>query len=321
MLSKCLLAALGLAALLAASMLQAAQKPSAPLQAFAQAKPTDYVGDERCAGCHEEVVDGFPKSPHAIYVHNQGLSVDRQGCESCHGPGRAHIESQEQGKHIIAYGKLSPKEVVDACLRCHGDLMKKPHFRSEAHARAGLSCISCHQIHPKPAEGGLLQNHGLVKHVFAATKDSNPLLRYDEATLCNECHKPEVAAFRKSSHHPVPEGRLTCSDCHSIHPTNADKLKKSSIKDNCVTCHSEIAGPFVYEHDPVAGWTGGGCVECHNPHGSQNPKLLVAFSRGLCLQCHTAQGGSNHFPGQSCWVSGCHAALHGSNHDPRLLVK
>lgn len=114
---------------------------------------------------------------------------------------------------------------------------------------------------------------------------------------------------------------MNCSDCHSIHPTNADRLKKSTLKDRCVTCHQDVAGPFAFEHDPVAGFTGGGCKECHGPHGTNNPAMLTSSSRGLCIQCHTDKGGINHHPGQSCWTSGCHVAVHGSNHDPRLLSK
>lgn len=296
---------------------------SRSLEAFAQAKAGDFVGEARCAECHEQFAKDFPQSPHAIYVHNASLPIDRQGCEACHGPAKDHVNEDDPGKHILAYPKLSPKEVIDACLRCHGDLMKKPHFNSEPHARAGLACTNCHQIHPKAyLQNPLADDRGTVKsQVFAATKDSNLLLRSDEATLCASCHKPEVADFRKNSHHPVPEGRMNCSDCHSIHPTTADRLKTSALKDKCVTCHRDVAGPFAFEHDPVAGWTGGGCMECHNPHGSNNPRLLNAFSRGLCLQCHTNEGGSSHFPGQSCWTSGCHVAIHGSNHDPRLLSK
>ena len=86
----------------------------------------------------------------------------------------------------------------------------------------------------------------------------------------------------------------------------------------CVTCHGNVAGPFVYEHDPVVGLTGEGCMECHRPHGSNNPKLLTTFSRGACAQCHTDKA-NNHFPGRTCWQSGCHVAIHGSNTDPFLL--
>jgi DmsE family decaheme c-type cytochrome len=318
--------ALGIAAsvsLLSGAMFQGSGKQaSLPIRYFSEAQKADFVGEAKCMECHELVANAFPQSPHAIYVHNSSLPPDKQGCEACHGPAKVHTTDETTGKQILAYGRLSPKDVIDACLRCHGDLMTKPHFKSEAHARAGLSCVSCHQIHPKESDRNLLKgDRGVVKQIFAATKDSNPLLKHDEATLCNECHKPEVRDFRKNSHHPIPEGRMNCSDCHSIHPTNADRLKTPTLKEKCVVCHAEIAGPFAFEHDPVAGWTGGGCAECHNPHGSHNPRLLSSSSRGLCAQCHTNKGGSNHFPGQSCWASGCHVAVHGSNHDPRLLSK
>jgi predicted CXXCH cytochrome family protein len=61
---------------------------------------------------------------------------------------------------------------------------------------------------------------------------------------------------------------MVCSDCHSPHPTKSDAKKADIQKQMCVTCHADVAGPFVYEHDPVTGWSGDGCVECHKPHGS-----------------------------------------------------
>ena len=111
---------------------------------------------------------------------------------------------------------------------------------------------------------------------------------------------------------------MLCSDCHNAHPTKNDKLRQTATKDACVSCHSEFAGPFVHEHDPVAGFTGKGCAECHKPHGSHNPKMLNSFSRGLCAQCHTDKL-STHYPGRTCWTAGCHVASHGSNTDGRFL--
>ena len=318
---------MGLAALTSFAVGVLAQgngKPESITQRFfSHAQPADFAGDLKCADCHPEQTSTFAKSPHALYMHDGSLSRDRQGCEACHGPAVAHIASKEPEKEIIAYSRINAKDVIDACLRCHGDVMKKPHFNSEAHGRAGLSCISCHQIHPSQGKKNpLAGDRGLSQaQVFPAAKGSNPMLKAEETVLCSTCHKPQITEFRKNSHHPVVEGRMICSDCHSIHPTNADRLKQSKIKDKCVTCHAEVAGPFVYEHDPVAGWTGGGCLECHNPHGSNNPALLSSATRGLCAQCHTDKGGASHFPGQSCWASGCHVAVHGSNHDVRLLVK
>lgn len=319
-LGKLALAAAASLSLLTGAVYQGAKQPkSLPLNLFAQAKHEDFLGEKKCAECHDDVVAKFPKSAHAMYMHVPGASIDKQGCEACHGPGAFH--TREENSQIISYTKISPKEVSDACLRCHGDVMKKSHWRSEAHARANVSCVSCHQIHPKEQANPNAGDRGLVKkQVFAAVKESNPLLKADEPTLCNECHKTEVSQFRQNSHHPVPEGRLICSDCHSIHPSNSDRTKVATTKEKCVSCHGDIAGPFAFEHDPVAGWTGGGCAECHRAHGSHNPTLLKSFSRGLCAQCHTEKLTSHH-PGQSCWNAGCHVAIHGSNTSPLFLTR
>lgn len=111
---------------------------------------------------------------------------------------------------------------------------------------------------------------------------------------------------------------MVCSDCHVPHPTKDSKVRKDAVKGQCVTCHTEMAGPFVFQHDPVTGHSGDGCQECHKPHGSSNPKMLNSNTRGLCAQCHTEKLG-RHYPGQSCWNAGCHVAPHGSNTDPRFL--
>lgn len=313
------LAAAASLSLLTGAAFQGSQKPtSLPKALFSQAKAEDFLGQAKCAECHDTVVAEFPKSAHDIYMHASNLPVDKQGCEACHGPGAFHVK--EEGGQVISYKSISPREVTDACLRCHGDLMKKSHWSSEAHARADVSCVSCHQIHPKGDQTGKGDKNVIKKQVFAAVKDSSPLLKADEPTLCGECHKTEVAHFRQNSHHPIPEGRLLCSDCHDIHATNASKVKVATAKEKCVSCHAEIAGPFVYEHDPVAGWSGGGCNDCHRPHGSNNPTLLKSYSRGLCGQCHTDKQ-TNHFPGRSCWNAGCHVAIHGSNTSRLFLTR
>jgi DmsE family decaheme c-type cytochrome len=199
--------------------------------------------------------------------------------------------------------------------------MSQWHRTEHGHAK-NVSCVSCHQIHPDSENefsGKTAPALSIRKNEFVAVKSSPNLLKADEATLCASCHRAEAADFRKQSHHPLPEGRLICSDCHDPHPTKKATSRREELKSKCVTCHTEYAGPFIYEHDPVAGNTGLGCAECHRPHGSNNPDLLKSFSRGVCAQCHTDKA-TLHFPGRTCWQAGCHVALHGSNTDPRFLA-
>jgi len=325
---KWVLAALASFSLLTGAIFQSAKKtpPPAqtenPLKMFKEAKPEDYIGDQACLECHATEVDNFHRSSHATFSSDPTLPLDRKGCEGCHGPGKTHKD--EEGGHDIAFTNMKPADTNAVCLRCHQDVMTTTQWHHEAHARGGVSCISCHQIHASetPASAAQKDDHGLLKkQIFPAAKMTGKLLKSDEATLCGSCHRSEVAEFRQNSHHPVPEGRLVCSDCHQVHPTtSAGPKNPSAIKAKCVSCHADKAGPFVYEHDPVAGWMGTGCMECHKPHGSHNPQLLNSFSRGLCAQCHTEKL-ANHFPGRSCWNAGCHVALHGSNSDSHFLAR
>jgi len=100
------------------------------------------------------------------------------------------------------------------------------------------------------------------------------------------------------------------------------QLRSTAAHDQvCFTCHTDKAGPFAFEHAPVKTE---GCVSCHTPHGSSNPRLLKRSQVNLlCLECHTftvdsAAPGIPSFHNQaqkyqSCTL--CHTAIHGSNSD------
>jgi DmsE family decaheme c-type cytochrome len=88
----------------------------------------------------------------------------------------------------------------------------------------------------------------------------------------------------------------------------------------CTKCHTETAGPFVYEHAVVKTE---GCTACHTPHGGPNPRLLNrANVNTICLQCHspatnftafTPTGPSHNQATQYQACTICHTAIHGSN--------
>ncbi len=314
------------------------KQPSFPQSLFAQAKPEDYIGDEMCAECHKSAHASAGNSPHALYVQNPKNPIDKRGCQACHGPGGLHIahlkEEDKPFENVISYTKAKPEEIAAACLRCHNDTLTMAHWQKTGHARANIACTACHQLHwadrlgrdrtKEPSEedkeaGRGASKRGVRSPLFPAAPEPKALLKADEATLCGQCHKREVSEFRKNFHHPVPEGRMVCSDCHDTHPNRDNHKRFHTAKQNCITCHGKVSGPFVFEHDPVSNLSSEGCMECHRPHGSHNPKMLTVFSRGLCNQCHTDKA-STHYPGRTCWQAGCHVAIHGSNHE-RLMFR
>ncbi len=307
---------------------QPKKPPAYPLSLFAAAKAEDYVDDAVCSGCHPDYSNGFDKSPHALFSRNTSpqVPIDKRGCQGCHGPGAKHIEaigeSGKTGDTMIRYGKIKPAQESAGCLRCHGDTMHTAQWKRTGHARADVSCVACHSVHNAVKDEGAsvkAPNPGSVRSPLNVATASRPaMLKATEADLCVKCHQREVGQFRLNSHHPVPEGRMICSDCHDLHPNRLSGKRQMANDQLCVTCHADVAGPFVFQHDPVAGLTGDGCMECHKPHGSHNPRMLTVMSRGLCNQCHVDKAGT-HYPGQTCWASGCHSALHGSNHDRTFL--
>ena len=119
-------------------------------------------------------------------------------------------------------------------------------------------------------------------------------------------------------HHKVNEGVVKCSDCHDVHGTFQHNNLRATADQSmiCTKCHTDVRGPFVYEHAPVKAE---GCLACHSPHGSQNARLLnMPNVNVLCNQCHSAvAAGTVHGQGQgssdSVPCTSCHTYIHGSN--------
>lgn len=257
----------------------------------------EFAGSETCATCHDEVAKGFAGNPHVKMAQMHGKSGIT--CENCHGPGKAHADSADPGK-IFNPAKGPAKEVDAKCLECHQG--QHANFERSGHGEANVSCVSCHSVH-----GG---------------QDPEHLLKAAQPVLCFQCHTDTKPQFSMPFHHKVEEGLVKCTDCHDPHGTFGRKgLKSASQQDAvCMKCHAETAGPFVYEHAAVKTE---GCVACHSPHGSPNPRLLNrANVNTICLQCHSASTnfstnepiGPAHNQAtqyQSCTI--CHTDIHGSN--------
>jgi DmsE family decaheme c-type cytochrome len=104
---------------------------------------------------------------------------------------------------------------------------------------------------------------------------------------CAQCHADVWASFQKPYKHRLPEGAMSCVDCHNPHGSTLPRSVRTvnANEPGCVQCHGDKRGPFIYEHAPMRLE---GCRACHEPHGSANPRMLTRHEvRFVCLECHS----------------------------------
>jgi len=296
-----------------------------PSGVLAQAKGggATFVGTDTCKGCHEDRFKLYERSVHGK-KGVPGNPESNQGCESCHGPGSLHVD-KGGGKGVGGLITFNKKENSDmrsgVCLNCHENSTQLALWDSGVHKKKDVSCSDCHSIHsgPKTATG---YGTGLAPMGY---------LPGPEYVTCGKCHLDIKAAINRRSHHPIVEGRVTCSNCHQPHGSMSPaQIKADSVNQLCYKCHAEKRGPYMNEHPPVEE----NCAACHTPHGGVHMKLLIEKVPNLCQGCHdtyshpgtrysaetlftgsritgSATSPSNKSFGRACL--NCHSAIHGSN--------
>ena len=224
-----------------------------------------------CYTCHDNYEEN-------LFIHGP---VGAGGCMLCHNP-----HESENPKLLVT------KTINELCTTCHtqkGDLLKAD---DNIHPPVKDSCINCHDPH--------------------AQQNKYQLMGDRTQELCLICHyeKKERITNSKNKHGAIEMGEK-CLTCHDPHGTGVPKmLKAPTAKDLCLMCHSnewqrDEDGKTIMNmgehleknpdhHGPIL-W--GDCAACHNPHGSNNLRMLkqpfpekatTAFSpdKYICFKCH-----------------------------------
>ncbi|HEY3160279.1 MAG TPA: DmsE family decaheme c-type cytochrome [Vicinamibacterales bacterium] len=259
----------------------------------------EYAGEATCLTCHED--HSYKGTAHGLALNERTPAANR-GCESCHGPGKAHADSGDPA--LIRNFKTTPASEVSAtCTTCHN---RAGHalWAGSQHDQRTLSCTTCHSVH--------------------TPKGPSQIKAPSQRQLCGTCHRNVVNRTHRFSHMPVREGALTCSSCHNPHGSQNVRLLRTGTNtdESCTSCHTDKRGPYLWEHAPVSE----SCVTCHEPHGSNNERMLVSKLPFLCQRCHVTSRhpptvyegfllqnspNANKIYARSCTF--CHQQVHGSN--------
>ncbi|MBI4821720.1 MAG: hypothetical protein HY791_36000 [Deltaproteobacteria bacterium] len=244
---------------------------SSPNRRLLQKPPPDL-----CYLCHD-------RKDSTTFVHG---AVKMGDCPVCHNP-----HSEDQPRML-----RQPPPIKNLCFQCHSDDItgRKVVHKPVAEGK----CTECHSPHGSP--------------------DPFNIVRGDGKALCFSCH----SAMRKACDpmvercvYPTEEPKVKhkaierygCTACHDPHATDNPFRLIKPVVELCQSCHVDkpdglhvtnfVQGGHRIKggRDPHRTERPFTCVSCHNPHGSDNPRMFY-FGKSrmdMCDWCHGDRTGAN----------------------------
>lgn len=248
-----------------------------------------HLDRQNCQECHGSQIEAKFALDKKKYVTNfMTLAIN---CESCHGPGKEHIqivsgsdwkEKSSLGlKPLVTFDKDGS---LDVCFKCHS-----------------LKNV----LEPGFLPGDDLEEYYAVKFPILGFRKENPYLpdgrvkefAYQLTHLSSDCYI---------------NGSMTCVSCHDPHEqsyrdTNGQVLASPFDDGQCTSCHaSKAINPTAHSFHLIDS-KGSQCVSCHMPylqnqamgthlrfarsdHTIPIPRPAFDASIGIesaCIQCHS----------------------------------
>ena len=193
---------------------------------------------QECINCHAGRASPVNNRPGAF--ENPPFQELAIGCENCHGPGGAHVQSlgKEAGS-IVNPGKLPSRLAENICMNCHqsGDARVLQAGKNFSDFHPGDWLLDTAVILKRPSQTREQQESDLLEHSSAM-----------EASRC----------FRES------KGKLGCLTCHDPHVQPRVTEVAGYFRSKCLTCHNEQSCKLPVDvragHSPP-----NDCAGCHMP--------------------------------------------------------
>ena len=266
--------------------------------------------NDNCVFCHNT----GPRPGETVQVSSDGerqfdSEVAELGiaCESCHGPGREHAETERNPvDRYAAYAgrrhpatiadpdEMEPRREIEVCGQCHGQrlpidrahlvqwLQTGPTYRSGDSLTEHV--VPVVRMTPSPSE----RVPDLFRLRFWA--DGTPRLSAYEyqGIAMSACHQ---------------DGTLKCGSCHTMHGGDPEGMIEPEMRgdDACTSCHADIARDVPAHTGHPETSSGSRCLDCHMPrmvygilevhrsHRIENPNPARDAEMGrpnACTLCH-----------------------------------
>jgi len=197
-----------------------------------------------CADCHSNNVEkNFDIASNSYSTTVAELDV---GCESCHGPGRDHIEAVSSVNFNAALDSLhmsmtvgeDSQALVDQCGRCHA--RRQQLTNKFEHGSSQLLDHYLPQLLTPPTyhSDGQILDEVFVYGSFVQSK------MYHSGVGCVDCHQPHSVKLKA-------EGNQLCAGCHSSEQFDSPKHHHHS---------ADLAQPMDNQQTQ-----GTQCIDCHMP--------------------------------------------------------
>ena len=239
------------------------------------APPLPQVWNNNCLGCHATAGQPQPRAlePGALTrVAELGIA-----CESCHGPGEAHVRANlnPQRRYALHRGtngdptivnpaRVSSKKSAEICGQCHAARFSLNHnewlasgtdYWHRESIDANRPLIPGHkmrelknendpeQVAHKQALAGYFWNDGMIR---VSGREYSGLV--------------ETPCFQR--------GTMSCLSCHSMHKSDPTDQLATGMEGNaaCYQCHGDYQKKLTQHTRHAAGSSGSLCYNCHMPH-------------------------------------------------------
>ncbi len=224
-----------------------------------------------CEGCHSVSENGNAvEDPNVGWVGTLDPRYQDVQCESCHGPGLAHVTNPDASQPLASI--LAGVELTSGCGECHqgthqgfvNEWAQSRHGNMNSYPQGNASCVACHEARGALAAFGVKADY-LEKDQTAAI----PI-------VCAVCHDPHDATNEHQLRFPVDSRDVEKNLCMKCHHKRAVPDLDAPQRGP----HSP-QGPLLLGED--AGWVPPNFqyadIQIRSTHGSEaNPEL--------CATCH-----------------------------------